>query len=308
MRPYGRDVVRLPTEPLVGRELELRLARRVMLDVRSGSAATLMVDGEAGVGKTRFLQALTDEARADGMWVAVGAAHQFETTRPFGALAAALDLRGSSDDPRRASIGEILAGESPGDAPTSAGTDLRYRVVDEIVDMVEADSSQTPLLLVLEDVHWADTSTLLAVRSMARELVHVPLLLAVSLRPTPRSGELKQLLDDLLEVGAHPISLDPLSDSEVDALVQAELGSRPGPGLAVIVAKAGGNPLWAVEIVRARLAVVYWDADDVESAFAEMAVSDDPFDRWFRDHVREVHGINVEDGFPPPEQIMDYRA
>jgi hypothetical protein len=56
------------------------------------------------------------------------------------------------------------------------------------------------------------------------------------------------------------------------------------------------------------IAVVYWEADDVEAAFANMASSDDPFDRWFRDHVREVHGINVEDGFPPPEQIMDYRA
>jgi hypothetical protein len=55
-------------------------------------------------------------------------------------------------------------------------------------------------------------------------------------------------------------------------------------------------------------AVVYWEADDVGAAFADMAVSDDPFDRWFRDHVREVHGIDVEDGFPPPEQIMDYRA
>lgn len=54
--------------------------------------------------------------------------------------------------------------------------------------------------------------------------------------------------------------------------------------------------------------VVFWEADDVEAALNGMAVSDDPFDRWFRDLVREVHGINVEDGFPPPEQIMDYRA
>jgi hypothetical protein len=56
------------------------------------------------------------------------------------------------------------------------------------------------------------------------------------------------------------------------------------------------------------VAVVYWEADDVEAALKGMATSDDPFDRWFRDHVREVHGINVEDGFPPPEQIMDFRA
>lgn len=56
------------------------------------------------------------------------------------------------------------------------------------------------------------------------------------------------------------------------------------------------------------IAVVYWEADDVEGAFKKMATSTDPFDVWFRDHVRDVHGIDVEDGFPPPEQVMDLRA
>jgi hypothetical protein len=51
-----------------------------------------------------------------------------------------------------------------------------------------------------------------------------------------------------------------------------------------------------------------WEADDLDAAFKGMATSEDPFDRWFRDHVRDIHGINVEDGFPPPEQVMDYRA
>ena len=55
------------------------------------------------------------------------------------------------------------------------------------------------------------------------------------------------------------------------------------------------------------VAVVYWEADDVEAALKGMATSHDPFDEWFRDHVREVHGIDIEDGFPPPEQVMDFR-
>jgi hypothetical protein len=56
------------------------------------------------------------------------------------------------------------------------------------------------------------------------------------------------------------------------------------------------------------VAVVYWEAADLDVAFKGMATSDDPFDRWYRDHIRDVHGMNVEDGFPPPEQVMDYRA
>jgi hypothetical protein len=53
--------------------------------------------------------------------------------------------------------------------------------------------------------------------------------------------------------------------------------------------------------------VVYWEADEIGAALKGMATSDDGFDRWFRDHVRDVHGVNVEDDFPPPEQVMDYR-
>jgi hypothetical protein len=56
------------------------------------------------------------------------------------------------------------------------------------------------------------------------------------------------------------------------------------------------------------VAIVYWEADDLEAALKGMATSEDGFDRWFRDHVREVHGLNVEDGFPPPEQVMDFRS
>jgi hypothetical protein len=52
----------------------------------------------------------------------------------------------------------------------------------------------------------------------------------------------------------------------------------------------------------------YWEAEDLEAVFKALATSDDPDDRWFRDHVREVHSINVEDGFPPPERVMDLRV
>ena len=56
------------------------------------------------------------------------------------------------------------------------------------------------------------------------------------------------------------------------------------------------------------VAVVYWEAHDIEAAFKGVATSQDPFDRWFRDHVREVHGLDVDEGFPPPEQVMDFRT
>jgi hypothetical protein len=50
------------------------------------------------------------------------------------------------------------------------------------------------------------------------------------------------------------------------------------------------------------------ECPDLDAAFTGVATSDDPFDRWFREHVREVHGLKLEDGIAPPEQILDYRS
>jgi predicted ATPase len=107
-----------------------------------------------------------------------------------------------------------------------------------------------PVVLVFEDMHWADDSTLLAFRSMLRRLVHVPLLLVASLRPAPRSAELDQLLNDVVDAGARVIRLGTLAPDEVRALACAELGVVPGPELMAVLAKAGGNPLWVVEVLR----------------------------------------------------------
>ena len=54
--------------------------------------------------------------------------------------------------------------------------------------------------------------------------------------------------------------------------------------------------------------VVYVESEDIEAAMTALATSHDPFDRWFRDHVRDVHGIDLADGFAPPEQVLDFRA
>jgi hypothetical protein len=56
------------------------------------------------------------------------------------------------------------------------------------------------------------------------------------------------------------------------------------------------------------VAVVVVEAPDIEAAMGAIATSDEPFDRWFREHVREVHGMDLAEGFPPPEQVLEYHA
>lgn len=55
------------------------------------------------------------------------------------------------------------------------------------------------------------------------------------------------------------------------------------------------------------VAVVYLEAEDLPAAFASLGSSQEPFDRWFRDVIREVHGIELAEGFQPPELMLDYR-
>jgi hypothetical protein len=56
------------------------------------------------------------------------------------------------------------------------------------------------------------------------------------------------------------------------------------------------------------VAVVYLEGDDLTKAMEIVATSDEPFDRWFRDQVRDAHGVSLEDGFPPPEMALDFRV
>jgi len=65
---------------------------------------------------------------------------------------------------------------------------------------------------------------------------------------------------------------------------------------------------WLQSTPMGDVAVVYMEADDVEAAFKTLGTSDDAFDQWFRDNVRDVHGISLEDGFVPPEQLLDFTA
>lgn len=64
---------------------------------------------------------------------------------------------------------------------------------------------------------------------------------------------------------------------------------------------------WIQTTPNGDVAVVYMEADDVAAAFAALGGSDEPFDQWFRGHVRNVHGFSLEDGFHAPELILDYR-
>jgi DNA-binding CsgD family transcriptional regulator len=234
---------------LVGRDAELALAAAEVARLRDGRAAVLMIEGEAGIGKTRLVQAILDDAQSRGMSLFCGRAHPFERTRPFGVVTAALGLSTRSPDPRNAGIGALLAGHAT--PPTEPVGDVQYRVVEEIVELVETACAEHPVLLVAEDIHWADTASLLTILSIVRRLPLAPLLSIVTTRRSPLPGETIRLLDDLAASGGRTLRLQSLDPHDVEALASHVLGAPPGPSLTTMLAKAGGNPLWVTAMLRA---------------------------------------------------------
>ncbi len=234
---------------LVGREAELALTAGAVRQLSEGRVSVMVIDGEAGIGKTRLVERLVDDARSQDVAAFCGQAHPFERNRPFGVVAGALGLSHRSTDPRRAAIGAMLGGRSTGESARAAG-DIQYRVVEEIVDLVETSCAAGPVLLVLEDIHWADSASLLTVLSVARQLPFAALLVVVTTRPAPLSAEADRLLQDLSAGGARTLHLEPLKSDDVAVLAGDVLGAAPGPALTAMLAKAAGNPLWAVAMLR----------------------------------------------------------
>jgi DNA-binding CsgD family transcriptional regulator/tetratricopeptide (TPR) repeat protein len=283
-RWVAESVVVPSADGLIGRAAELDLALGELDRLGRGPSSVLVVEGEAGIGKTRLVQSLVGEARSRDLRVLSGGGHPFERTRPFGLAASALGLSARSTDPRAAAIGRLLAGR--GGEPSATPGDIQWRVVEEIVDLVETLCAERPVLLVTEDVHWADTASLLAVLSLTRQLSLAPLLTVVTTRSSPLPGSVVRLLDDLAAGGGRSLCLAPLSADEVTALATHELGARPGPRLTALLAKAGGNPLWATAMLRSLAADggLSRSATEVDATVSELPASlGDLVDRRLRD-------------------------
>jgi DNA-binding CsgD family transcriptional regulator len=221
--------------PFVGRALELSTLSDALARVVGGAGSAVVVDGEAGIGKSR----LVDQAlRAAGdLQIHRTACGELERDIPFAGIAAALDLRRSSDDPRKVALAELIGGSS------DAGN-VRFRIVEEIVDLLERLALHRPVVLVLDDLHRADPGTLLVAKRLIRGIDVLPVGLVCTLRPHPRPAEVVDAIE-----GATVVRLEPLPPEDVRGLVAELLGAEPGPGLLTALDGCAGNPLYVSELV-----------------------------------------------------------
>jgi DNA-binding CsgD family transcriptional regulator len=243
-----------PAQRICGRDAEIQVLGDAVDRVAAGGPAFVLVEGEAGIGKTRLLEEVLTGAAGRGLQVVAGRAEELERNRPFGVLAAAFGCTRSSADPRRAAIAELLATPGAGErGPITVTSDpgLQFRVVDAVTDLAEELALAGPLLIGLDDLQWADPSSLLTVGVMARRLTDLPVGVIACLRPSPRTAELDRLCGVLEAAAARILVLHPLTVQAVTGLVAQTIAAEPGPRLLAEVAGAAGNPLFVTELLGA---------------------------------------------------------
>ena len=238
----------------VGRRQELEAVEATLDSLRGGRARWLVVSGEPGIGKTRLLGQLAERAAERRHSVFVGRGAELERELPFAVWVDALDDHVATLGERKldALVGERvgeLARVLPSAAPAGAGAgglqDERFQAYRAVRALLQRLAMGQPVVLMLDDVHWADDASLELIAHLLRRPPPAPVLIALAFRAGQVPNSLLAALDQAGRDGlVNEIVLGPLSEAEADAL----LGT---PALPAVYRQSGGNPFYLEELARA---------------------------------------------------------
>ena len=275
--PHDLTLVPLPTFvdtapgfPFAGRSDAFETLLFAWKDALEGARRAVLVSGEPGIGKTRLVSELVRHAHEAGTSILWGRCDE-ELGVPFEPFAEALRHYASCVpvDRLRAELGPLggeltrmlpdLVARVPGLAapvPTDPETE-RHRLFEAVSDFLAEMSQTDPIILVLDDVHWADKPSLLLLRHILRSGSPMRLLVLATYRDTDldRTHPLSELLADFRrEPGVSRLDLAGLDESEVTAMMATVAGhdlDEPGVDLAVAVQReTQGNPFFVGEVLR----------------------------------------------------------
>jgi DNA-binding CsgD family transcriptional regulator len=239
---------------LVGRSAELGILRTAVEDAARGRRRAVVVEGEAGIGKSRLLDEALDGAKELGFRVLLGRCDEIERDRPLRALREALEVDQRARDASRADVRRLLGvGSAPVDpaAPVVDMADEGWLIVEAVVEVLEQLASAGPVALAVEDLQWADPLSLRAVHAIARQMTGLPFAMFVTRRGAGHDPDVSRVVADLLARGAEHVLLGPLVSEETAELAREVAGLPPGPRLLEQLSGTGGNPLFVIELVRA---------------------------------------------------------
>ena len=255
---------------LVGRGAPLSTVVATLDRARAGRGDTLLISGEAGIGKSRLVRAMLERARELGFVILQGACFEADRAQPYAPILDMVRALSTTASPAVAghyfeSAGSELVTLFPElrsifpDACARAASDPeedRRRLFHSFTEAVNALGQRQPLLVVIEDVHWSDDATLDLVLHLARRIGASPITLALTFRSDELGPRLARLLADLDHARcASEIGLRPLAATEVAAMLQAIFRSQAfgSPFVKWLCDLTEGNPFFVEEVLKSLL-------------------------------------------------------
>jgi class 3 adenylate cyclase/tetratricopeptide (TPR) repeat protein len=258
------------SSPIIGREEELSQAQAVIEFASQGDGRLLAISGPSGIGKTRLVEEIITLGSSAEMELLVGTCLSYGDTltyHPWAEILRTLFGIQPSDDPQMRItalengmgaveesdwtpvIGTVLGLDIP-DNELTRDLDAklrRQRVLDLVVKLLQVRAQDKPLMLIVEDAHWADSASMDLINYVARNIAGQPILLILPHRPDDG-------LPDWTEA-SHAVGLNllDLSEEAIMGIVESMIGPIPFPSETrdLILSKASGNPFFVGEVVRA---------------------------------------------------------
>ncbi|MGN6609120.1 MAG: BTAD domain-containing putative transcriptional regulator [Jatrophihabitans sp.] len=242
------DLAGMPAPPppadadttLVGRTAELDVVATAVEETAAGAVRWLVLEGPAGIGKTRLAEAVLDQARRRGFAVLRSGCPDDSGLPPWWPVAPL--VRGLGGDPDT-----VLA------QPAQAEADrARFAVHERVRELLTDAAARQPLVVLVDDVQWADTSSLGLLTHLAFSLEAVPVLLVLTARSGVTNPDLRRLFDAAARrTGSRRISVPPLAGAEIGELVQRISGEPiTDREAALLLTRTGGNPFFVSESAR----------------------------------------------------------
>jgi predicted ATPase len=223
------DAPALP--PIRGRDAQLALISQRLAELCAGRGGTVLIEGAPGFGKTRVLQEAFYRGVALGIRGGHGMADPLDQVVDSAPLLEAL----FDNQPPLLNRRDLSGAR--------AGPEQRFWLLHDLETLLEQAATDGPLLICLDDLHWADSGTAAALRTLPRRLAGLPIAWFLASRPGQGSAQIRAALADVSSGGADRLQLGPLSDEAVAQVVRDILDAEPDKDVLRRRRAHGGQPV-----------------------------------------------------------------